>query len=165
MPEDVKTGKAEGRRELVFESFDDVLADLDRLESAHAQGALRAIGNWRPGQVFDHLAKVIDASLDGFTFTAPLAIRLMSPLLRRRLLGTARPIPGGIRLRGGSVVMLPDDVSFEDGLAHLRRSIGRVTTGERMTQRSPVFGRMTHSDWVTLHLKHCALHMGFLIPG
>lgn len=165
MGANVKTGKVTGRRDLSFETLDDVLADLDRLEEAHAAGTLKMLGNWSAGQIFEHTATLFDFSVDGFSFKAPLFIRLMSPILKNKLFGPM-PIPAGLQLRGGSAVMIPDDVvTFEDGLTHLRRSIGRITAGERMTQPSPVFGRMTHGQWVTLHLKHCALHLSFLVPG
>ncbi len=162
----VKTGKVEGRRALHFNSLDEVLADLDRLEQAEASGSVKTLGNWSAGQVFTHLAMLFEMSLDGFTFTAPLPVRLMGPMLKKRVLSD-REIPTGIQLRGGSAAALipPDDVSFEQGMQRLRAVIGRVTGGEQMTHRSPVFGRLSHEEWTTLQLKHCALHLGFLIPN
>lgn len=47
----------------------------------------------------------------------------------------------------------------------LRRQIQRVQDGERFTQASPIFGKLSHEQWVNLHLKHAELHLGFLDPG
>lgn len=160
-PADTKTAE---RRTLVFTSLDDVRRDLDVLERTHGEGALRVTGNWSPGQTLAHLAQVFQYSFDGFPFTAPLALRLIGPLLKKRILRS--PITPGLRLRGGSSVLEPkQDVHFEDGMAALRAQLDRIDAGERMTQRSPLLGRMSHDDWLALHRRHAELHLGFLHPA
>lgn len=165
MPTHVKTGKIAGRRDLTFGSLDEVLADLDRLEQADRAGALRALGNWSPGQVFDHLAILFEKSIDGFDFTSPLPVRMVALLFKKRVIRGGR-IPAGHSLRGAALALLPrEDVSFDAGASRLRAAISRVKEGARMTQPSPAFGAMRHEDWMTLHLKHCELHLSFLIPA
>ena len=53
-------------------------------------------------------------------------------------------------------------VAFEVALARLRRVLDRLDRGERMEQRSPAFGAMSHDEWLRLHLGHAQLHLGFL---
>jgi hypothetical protein len=161
----VKTGKVTGRRTLHLKSLDDVLADLEQLEAAHSAGTLRTLGNWSAGQVFAHLAMLFEFSIDGFPFKAPMPIRFVGPAFKKRALREGG-VPAGIKLSGPAVEALipPDDVSFEQGMQRLRAMIDRVKGGERMTQRSPIFGSMTHDEWTMLQLNHCALHLSFLQP-
>ena len=58
----IDTGKVAGRRELHFNSLDDILADVDRLASSRE---IRTLGNWSAGQIFEHVARVMDKSIDG----------------------------------------------------------------------------------------------------
>ena len=75
--------------------------------------------------------------------------------------------PRGIKLKGDVRVILPSDtMDFDTGLAALRREIGRIRAGERFTHPSPLFGKLTHDQWVGLHCNHAAMHLGFLTyPG
>lgn len=162
MPQTISRPSVSQRRSLRFTSFKEVIADLDRLEEAHSAGSLRPVGGWSAGQNFVHLAKTIDYSIDGFPFTLPLPMRLIGRILKKQMLG-GKPFSSGFKLRGKAAVMAPPaSASFEDGIAHLRRSIARVSAGERMSRRSPVFGAMSHEEWTTLHLKHCDLHLSHL---
>ena len=85
----VNTAKVAGRRQLKFASYDELLADLDRLTS----GPIEVLGNWSPGQNFRHLAVVYNSSIDGFSMTFPLHIRLVAKLFRKKLLTMQMP-PG-----------------------------------------------------------------------
>jgi hypothetical protein len=51
----VSAKKATGRRKLRFESYDDILADIDRL----AVSPVRCLGNWSLGQICRQLAAVL----------------------------------------------------------------------------------------------------------
>jgi len=157
----VKTGQAAGRRDLRFESMEDVLADVGKILCAPHVATL---GNWSPGQAMQHVGRLIRFSLDGFPFQAPLWMRLIGPLLKP-LAMRDKPMPAGFPLRGATRALEPDpSVPLEEGAEELRTHATRVINGERMEARSPVFGRMSHEDWVRLHLRHAALHLSFLLP-
>jgi uncharacterized protein DUF1569 len=151
-------------RTLTFDSTQDLCAELDRLETAHNAGTLTTTGNWSPGQIFDHCARVPMMALDGATFKAPLIIRLLFkfPPLKKKMLSIR--MPRGIKLRGSSAIALTPDpsLSFEQGLQTLRQQLQRIKDGDLMTLPSPVFGKMTHSQWLSLNQKHCAMHFGFM---
>lgn len=158
----VDTRKAE-RRPLGFSSLADLEADLDFLERAHAEGRLRHSGNWTPGQVFQHCAIFMRCALDGFADRPPLLVCLIARLLFKRRAISGAPAIAGFRLPKKASFLLPDDdVSTARGLDDLRGVIGRVNAGERFTVPSPIFGRLTHEQWLRLQLGHCALHLGFL---
>ena len=50
------------RRALDFETLDRVMPDVDRL----MERGYRSVGNWTLGQVCNHLAKSLAASVDGY---------------------------------------------------------------------------------------------------
>jgi hypothetical protein len=152
------------RRDLQFADLNAILADLDRLESAENAGTLIQNGNWSLGQNAFHIADIIEQSLDGFRFSAPLPIRVAFRIMRPFMMG--RPFPAGIALKGNSLTLIPDPaITTEQGLAKLRTQIQRIIGGERMTLASPIFGKLSHEQWVTLHCKHADLHLSFLDPG
>lgn len=152
------------RRELYFQDLNAVLADLDRLEAAEGAGTLVQNGNWSLGMAASHVADIVEQSLDGFRFTAPLPIRVLMRVLKPFVLG--RPFPAGLKLTGSSRSIIPEKgITTEQGCGALRKQIRRVLDGERMTLKSPVFGRLSHEQWVRLHCDHAGLHLSFLDPG
>ena len=155
--------KAAPRRTLSFKSWQDVLAELDRIEQAHNAGTLTHTGNWSPGQNMDHAARLIRCAFDGFDGQAPAPVRFFVRLFFKSSALGPKPMPAGFKLPKAASSMLPaDNVSTPEGLTLLRDQLHRLTAGEKMTQPSPVFGRLTHDEWTTIQLKHLALHLSFL---
>ncbi len=148
---------------ITFHSLADLNSELDACEAAHRAGTLRTTGNWSAGQIFEHLANPMRMAFDGFgTVSVPFPVRMAGTLVFKPLLGRSRMRPG-IKLPKKARPMLPrDQVPFEEGLVALRKQMARIETGEKMTHPSPVLGRMTHDQWVLLHLDHCRMHMGFI---
>jgi hypothetical protein len=154
----INTGKVEGRRKLKFASYEELLADVDRLTS----GPVKTLGNWSPGQAFRHLAIAYNGSIDGFTMTFPLPLRLMGKLFRKKLLST--PMPAGFKLpAAGAKAMVPPPTPTEEGAAELRAAIARLEREPRRAKH-PVFGTITNEEWDTVHLTHASLHLSFLVP-
>ncbi len=154
----VNTAKVAGRRRLKFASYDELLADLDRLTS----GPIQTLGNWTPGQNFRHLAVVYNSSIDGFSMTFPLHIRMIAKIFRKKLL--TMQMPPGVKLpASGRKTLLPPDTPTDEGAAQLREAVARL---QRETKRAnhPVFGPLTREEWDRVHLTHASLHMSFLVP-
>ncbi|MBX3323549.1 MAG: DUF1569 domain-containing protein [Phycisphaeraceae bacterium] len=158
----VNTRKAP-RRELRFETLSDLQVELNQLQSALDRGTLTHTGNWTPGQNFEHVGKFFKCSMDGFEASAPWIMRFAATLLfKKRALG-GEPMPAGLPLPKQASSLLPSpSVSDHDGLAFLQQQIDRLRAGERMTHPSPIFGPLTHDEWMTIQLKHAAMHLGFL---
>ncbi len=158
--------KTAPRRELKYASFEEIAADLDRLEAALDAGTLGHTGNWTPGQVFEHTGKFLGFALDGFTSKAPAPVRWITILMyKKKATQTDDPIPAGFKLPKAASVMLPrDDVTDREGLELLRTNVNRVLGGEKMSHPSPIFGKLTHEEWLTIQRKHVALHLSFLHP-
>lgn len=162
----VSTKHAE-RRDLAFTSTAELAAELDRLERADAEGGVRVTGNWTLGQQADHLARFWRASLDGFPegFKPPAPVRWAVQLLfKKRAVRGAVP-PSGMKLPKAASFLLPaDGVTTDQGFAALRDCISRTDAGDAFIERSPLFGDLTHDEWLTINLSHCALHLGFAHP-
>jgi len=156
-----KNGSGPARREVKLHCFNCLRSELDKFEQAGEDG-LTTTGEWTAGQIVQHVCETMKRSIDGFEFKAPWFVRLMRPIIRMKFVGKAKPIPAGIKLTGDSTTMIPPkSVALSDAIADLRSTIERAKK-EKMAQPSPVFGKMTHEDWVNLHLRHAELHFSFI---
>jgi hypothetical protein len=157
----VDTRTAE-RRTLRFATLAEALADARAVAQADAQGRLRRTGNWTAGQVLHHLASWINFAYDGYPATPPWFVRLLGPLMRRRVL--AGPLVLGLRMPGvKDGTYATEDMPTERALAEFARAVERLSATPPNTP-NPVFGRMTHQQWLELHTRHAECHLGFLHP-
>lgn len=161
MPVSTKTAF---RRDLAFESVEDLERELASLRAANHAGTLRASGNWTPGQTLGHLAKWIGFYYDGFPFRASPIIRTLGRLLKKRIINA--PFKPGLKFtpKSGSVGDDPE-YAFEDGYDRLIAQLDRLRAGESMACDTPLVGPVTHDEAVRIHLNHAALHLSFLHPG
>lgn len=152
--------KTAHRRSFRLRDLDDLRAEVKTLcEASH----VRQTGNWTLAQALDHIACLMEGSLDGVSAKAPLWLRMMSPLFRSKALNTG--MDPGIKLTGAMEAALPpDDVSLEAARKRIENVFTRIRDGERMTHPSPVFGKMTHEDWTNFHCRHAELHLSFHHP-
>ena len=140
--------------------------DLAQLEAGYRAGTLRTTGNWSAGENLDHIAIMWEYSLDGAPPEAkvPFIIRLIAPLMKRRAT-SGKTLPAGFKIPQNASYMMPrSGCSFEDGLARLRKVLDRLDRGGQMTHASPAFGKLSHDEWMGLHLGHAQLHLGFVHP-
>jgi hypothetical protein len=154
----VATAKVQGRRKLAYKSFDELLADADRLSA----GPVKTLGNWSPGQIFRHLAIAYNGSIDGFNWTFPWFMRFAAGLFKNKLINGA--MPPGIKVPAGfAKKVMPEPTSTEDGLGQLHAAVARLKR-EPQRAKHPVFGDITKGEWDKIHLNHANLHMSFLFP-
>lgn len=150
----------QGRRDVSFQTLDDIVADAEKLVASPIS---RTIGNWPLVKLIKHLSQTIHNSIDGFQSKAPRWIRLIMPLFKGRIL-KARKMSPGINLPKATVASaFPDAGSIQEALDDLRRAVAR-TKSERMEAVHPAFGKMTHDEWNTLHLRHSEMHLSFALP-
>ncbi len=152
----VNTSKVAGRREVAYESLDDVLMDAEKLV---ANSNTRMLGNWTLGQMLAHLAASLHLSIDGSDHRPPWYIRLVGPFLKRIVL---RKMSAGFQLPKpvADKVIPSEPVTPHEGLRRLQEAVKRFRAD---TTRKPhnVFGKMTGAQWHQLHLRHAELHMSF----
>ena len=153
----IDTKHAADRRDLHFDTLDDILADAQRL---HELG-YRRVGNWSLGQACTHLTIMMHGGIDGVNLSVPVPMRWFGRLFKRHYL--RRGFPAGLPLKGKFAVLVPNPVQDDEGLRQLDRAIQRLHRTPP-TQPSPVIGPMSPDDWRKFHCRHAELHLGFLIP-
>lgn len=145
------------RREINYATLDDVLADAERLVAANASTS----GNWSLGQILEHVATVMDKTLDGFETTPPLPVRLVGRwFLKNRFL--KQGMPSGFQLKGPMAKeILPPAADAQQALDHLRNAVERMKT---QTDRPPhsFFGNLTVDESNRMNCRHAELHMSFI---
>ncbi len=150
----VNTKKVQGRRKVRYESLDELLTDARRLSGVE----VHMLGNWLAGQIYQHLAQTLDASIDGFSFSMPAPVRwIMTLLMKKKFLN--KELPAGFKSTGK---FIPEETSAEKGFASLQKAIERQ---KQVTGRvpHPGFGRISRDEWNDFHLRHAEMHMSFLI--
>ena len=152
------------RRTLRFDSADQAIAEAERLAAAEREGRLERAGNWTLGQTLGHLATWANFAFDGYPpeVRAPLPVRMILRLMRGRIL--SKGMTAGVKIRnvpGGTLgleVLDPDE-----GLRRFRAALDRLGSTPPKID-NPVFGPLTHEQWVQLNLRHAELHLGNLVP-
>ena len=156
----VDTKTVQGRRNLHFESLDEIVADAQKLVNSPTT---KMLGNWPLERILSHLAMALNRSVDGFNAKASIFIRLIGPFIKGGIL--RKGMPAGRMLPKEVVVSFyPEVPSPQDALQNLALAVERVGK-EKMTAAHPVFGKMTHEEWRQLHLRHSELHLSFALPG
>jgi hypothetical protein len=145
-------------RRLDFHSFDEALAEVDRLH----RGGYEKAGQWDLAQTCDHLTYFMKSSLDGATFRVPWLLKvLFGRWVLRRVLKTRR-------MRAG--VTTPQKPLPEPGgdeavaVGKFKQTVERLRSHPGELHPSPFFGRLTPAEWRELHLIHAAHHLGYLLP-
>lgn len=149
------------RRKIRFGTIDDALADAERLVAAEREGRLTRCGAWPLGRALGHVATWANFAFDGYPpqVRAPLLVRLICRLLRNRILASG--LTPGVKLAripGGTLGL--EDMSADEGLARFRAALERVRTSAP-PRPNPVFGPLTHQQWIQLNLRHAELHLSF----
>lgn len=145
--------------------MDELLARIERLAQAERAGELVATGKWTAAQIFWHLGRFIEFSLDGFPFQYPARYRWAAralALVSRELLLKLAFRPGFNNPPAAALVEPAPSLALDESLEYLRRQCERVRRGERMIQPSPTGEAMTHEQWLLAHRRHFDLHLGFL---
>ena len=146
------------RRTVSYPSLDAVVADAERLVEAEAG----TTGNWSVGQILEHLATVMDKSIDGFDFRPALPVRLVGRwFLKNRFL--RKGMPAGFQLKGlAAQQLIPPEVDPQQALDHLRSAAERLKTSTKRAPH-PFFGKMTQEESNRINCRHAELHMSFII--
>ena len=156
----IDTRHVAGRRKLRFARIEDALAECERLAAADRAGKARCLGNWTLGQIFGHLAVWVEFAYRDIPLQIPFWLRWMGPLMKRRVVHHAMPagsnIPGVPRGTLGK-----KQFTVEAGLERYRQALTRLQS-EPPAKPHPLFGRMTHDQWIGLHLRHAELHLSFV---
>ncbi len=155
----VNTKTATGRRTLRFESFDDILADAEKL----AAGDVALVGNWSLAKIFGHLARTMNYSREGFPFSANWLLRLFArAFFKKRFL--TKTLSSGFQIPSKNREdFIPDNDETQQGLEEIRNAIQRQKTATSRVAH-PFLGEFTPAEWEQFHCRHAELHMSFAVP-
>ena len=152
----INTKKVRGRRKVRYESLDELLADAKQL----SESDIRTLGNWSQGQIYEHLAWSLGASIDGAGFSFPPPVRwLMTLLMKRKFL--KQTLPAGFKATGQ---FIPEETAVEEGLVSLEKAISRQKQESKRAPH-PAFGDIGREGWNDFNLRHSEMHMSFLVNG
>lgn len=154
------TRQVTDRRELHFSSMSDILDDVEYMAAGDPPGST---GNWTSAQIVRHVGRIIEFSIEGFPVPkAPLPLRIVCRLLRKKLLRD--PMKPGVTLPPKFARLLPEDrTTWDEAVDDFRAVMMKLDT-RRMTCPSPIFGKLSHEQWVQVHCRHAELHFSFVDP-
>ena len=157
----VNTKKVAGRRDVRYESFDDLLADAERL----AGGSAQTVGNWTVGQILRHLALSIDSSVDGTDMKIPWLMKKAFMLVMNKEKLMKNPLSPGFKIpKSGQAQFNPDPATTtQEGLARLRAAVERYTTETSLAEHV-AFGKLSREEWDQFNLRHAEMHLSFAVP-
>ena len=145
-----------GRRPLRFQSFDEVMPDVERLLDGHT-----TVGNWSLAQICRHLATVLRRVVDLPASTPQDPSQWVGEERKRQVFETGQ-IPEG--MPGPPEIMPPAGLDEREEAEGLRGAIAyyRASPGPAIPHR--LFGPLSMDEWERLQLIHNAHHLSFAIP-
>lgn len=152
----------QSRRKVRFESFDDILADIEKLTA----GETFHVGDWSFAQNLEHLALTMDTVLTLPPLKFPCYVRIVGWFVRSRSL--ARGFPTGFKIpsHGKDRLAPPASTTLDDALEHFHRSFAqmKIDLAEGKSASHAVFGHLNADQWKLFHLRHCELHLSHIRP-
>jgi hypothetical protein len=159
----VNTKKVADHRKLHFDSIDQLMAEVDRLVEAERAGRLKHLGNWTLGQTLGHVACWAEYSYTGAPLKVPFFIKWIVRLRKKRFL--YGPMTPGVRIpRVPGGTLATDVVPLDEAVERIRGVMQRLKS-EAPTALNPLFGSLTHDEWIALTSRHAELHLGFHVPA
>jgi len=149
------------RRKIDFRDYDEPMREADRLLRA----GYRQVGNWDLARTCEHLAVVMEGSLDGFAFPPSSWFwrRVLGPVLVRLTLWT-RWIKQGLECPDRSFCPVGKQ-SPAEAVQRFKQALQRVRNPQAKFCAHPVLGPVTAEQWRAVHLIHAAHHFSFLVPN
>lgn len=160
----IDTAKVKDRRQLHFNTIDEVVAEMNKIVASDKKGTLRRSGNWTAGQVFNHLASWTNYAYDGFPMgKPPWFVRIILGMLKNKYI--RKGLPAGVKIpKVENGTFATEEVSTDIGADRLRKALARLNSDEPAKFDSPAWGKMPQEERIALNLRHAELHMGFLHP-
>ncbi|MEZ6055757.1 MAG: DUF1569 domain-containing protein [Planctomycetaceae bacterium] len=148
------------RRELVLNSFDEVIAEVERL----AGGEVTTTGKHSFPDIVRHLALTNNMMTGRIAAPKPpLMLRLLLPFFRSSLL--KGPVKPGVKLpaKAEAVFWSDEEISIDDAIAMLKDSIAYYQTNGPLPVH-PIFGKASREQLDRLTYGHAAMHLSFVHP-
>jgi hypothetical protein len=142
------------RRELKFNSFEEVLNELNQLE----KGQVQTTGLWSFYQILTHCSESLEFCVSRYPSEAPWIIRAtIGRLAFKEMMKMGYFKPGMVNPRAPQKREEGDEKA---ALSRIRKAIAafQAYTGPLATH--PFFGKIARQDFEKYHLMHLAHHLG-----
>ncbi len=157
----VNTGKVADRRVLRFDSIDALFSEVDALASAERAQRLRCTGNWTLGQALGHLAAWVDYAFDGYPpdVNPPWIVRFVVGFQKKSFIH--HTMRAGVKIPGvQNGTKATDVIPTDEGVRRVRSAFTRLRD-HAPVRPNPLFGPLSHAEWLGLNLRHAELHLSF----
>lgn len=148
------------RTHLRYETFTDLIVDLNKLSNGYTQ-----TGNWDLAQCAGHLCQWMSFPMQGYPRVPWLLKKLVFPMMRS---GYRKQYLGLIPVKKGGPTMketVPPPGGDESGaVSELMVWIERLQHHTGPWYDSPVLGKLSREEVFQAQLTHCAHHLSFLVP-
>lgn len=145
-----------------FDSFADVESFVRNLQRV----GYVSHGKWNLSQICEHLSDWMSYPMSGFPKSGPIigavlfCVRcLAGKKLYRDVVATQRMKPGQPTIPAS---VHPDKLDESRSVQRLVDTMHSLQNYQGTLIPSPLFGKLTHSEYVSLHIAHCAHHLAFL---
>ena len=145
------------RRTLRYESFDDVMPDVERLLQGHS-----TVGRWTLAQICSHLALVLRRHIDlpAATVFDPAD---RAPEERKTQVMAMGVLPDGIQ---APLAVAPGDaLDDREEAENLRAALAYYLASPGPVATHRILGPLTKEEWDRFELIHLAHHLSFAVPN
>jgi len=146
------------RPELHFNSFDELLADLEKL---HTSGWEKS-GQWSLAQVCDHLARGMNCMLDGGMPYIPGPFRWIARAMVRRMVRKQK-YPS-LKVSAPKAMKPVPDITEAAAILDVQAAVARLQQLSGSTVYVHPFGVLSMHDFHQMVLLHAAHHLAYLRP-
>lgn len=142
-----------GKRVVRFETVEEMMADVRMLRKGH-----RRVGNWTLGQVAWHLNVAMGRSM----MAGPHAAVVVGTEVKERLakILAGEPLP---QIEAPAAAVPPVDAG-EEAVEEMLATAERLKGFAGPFAPHRLFGEIPAEDFLRLHLRHAAHHLGHLVP-
>ncbi|MEM7625694.1 MAG: DUF1569 domain-containing protein [Planctomycetota bacterium] len=153
--------KTADRRKLHFDTLDEIVADAEAVTDG-GETDPTVTGNWTAAQIIYHVAFTIGMANRGIDLQIPLPMRLFGKTLKLFGMHTKTFNPG-IKPppKVAAAFAPPEGTTLDAAMQKLRDEVAYAKE-HGMTHPSPLFGRLTHDEWIQVNCRHAELHFGFI---
>lgn len=148
------------RRRLDFRSWEDLLADADRL----ARCGYDRAGKWSLAQALDHVGAGLRVALAGSTKRMPWVMRMSARSFALPVMRACRWIPAGLPAPAWWQPQVPVDADDATAVARFRAEVEAFLFHAGPYHAHPAFDRIDRESYEDLMLIHASHHLGFLVP-
>lgn len=142
-------------KKLRFKNIDQLQEFLPRLIDTRHQN----LGKWTTAQILFHLAAAFEGSIEGIGVGFPSWVRsLLRPF---RWIVTRIKFPPWVPIPIDKLFP-PETAEFSEQYERLIKAIDRFVEYDEVHPDHPVLGKLTRSEWVGFHLRHCERHLSFI---